>query len=168
LIFVTVGTQFSFDRLIMAVDAWAERNRSENVVGQIGHGRYKPSYIDAYPFIVPAEFQRYQNEARLLISHAGMGAILNALEGAKPLIVMPRKVDLGEHRNDHQLATARRFQGTPGIHVANDVDELNELLERSSELSACSGVASHASSELIDALRRFLSGDELRAPGETT
>jgi UDP-N-acetylglucosamine transferase subunit ALG13 len=161
LIFVTVGTQFPFDRLIMAVDAWAERNRLESVVGQIGHGRYKPSFMDAYPFIAPDKFQSYQNKARLLISHAGMGAIFSALENAKPLIIMPRKAELREHRNDHQLATARRFQDTPGIHVANDVDELNELLERNSELSAPNGATARASPELIDALAGFLSGKEL-------
>lgn len=113
MIFVTVGTQFSFDRLIMAVNSWAERNKGEAVVGQIGHGQYTPSFMEAYPFIVPDEFQSYQKNARLLVSHAGMGAILNGLENMKPLIIMPRKAELGEHRNDHQLATARRFRGMP-------------------------------------------------------
>ena len=54
--------------------------------------------------------------ADAIIAHAGMGTILTALEMGKPLLVMPRRAELGEHRNDHQLATAMRFADLGGRH----------------------------------------------------
>ena len=46
--------------------------------------------------------------AAAIVAHAGMGTILTALETGKRLLVMPRRAALGEHRNDHQLATVSR------------------------------------------------------------
>ena len=67
-----------------------------------------------------------------IVAHAGMGTILTALELGKPLLIMPRRAALGEHRNDHQLATAERFAAVDGVKVAFDetefalkLDELN-------------------------------------------
>ena len=67
--------------------------------------------------------------ADAVVAHAGIGTILGALELGKPTVVMPRRAALGEHRNDHQLATARRFSG-PGIAVALDEHELAAELGR--------------------------------------
>ena len=53
-----------------------------------------------------------------------MGTILTALELGKPLLVMPRRAALGEHRNDHQLATVRRFAELGSVEVALDESEL--------------------------------------------
>lgn len=156
MIFVSVGTQFPFDRLIMAVDAWAARNRAEDVVAQIGDGQYKPLFMTAYFSIPPDSFRQYQSEAKLLISHAGMGGILGALEIGKPLIIMPRQASLGEHRNDHQYATAKRFHGKQGIYVADDVEELTRLLEKRKDLRAGTQISSNASPELVNSLAQYL------------
>ncbi len=56
--------------------------------------------------------------ATAIVAHAGMGTILTALEMGKPLLVMPRRAALGEHRNDHQLATASRFAELGRVKVA--------------------------------------------------
>jgi UDP-N-acetylglucosamine transferase subunit ALG13 len=170
MIFLTVGTQLPFDRLIAPVDAWAEANGGEAVVAQIGNGQYKPRHMKAYPFLPPDRFEHYQSQSALLISHAGMGAILGALESGKPLIVMPRLASAGEHRNDHQMATANHFRGAPGIYVARDVDELGSLLQNHKELRAGIQISSNASRELVDSLRHYLLHDA-RAPvtsGEVT
>jgi UDP-N-acetylglucosamine transferase subunit ALG13 len=161
LIFVTVGTQFPFDRLIRAVDAWAGHNKIKNIVAQIGVGQYKPTFMETHSFIPPDLFRRHQNDAQLLISHAGMGTILGALEDCKPLIIMPRKASLGEHRNDHQMATAKRFQRMPGIYIANDVGELGQYLDKRLELSSGDQITADASTTLLAALSSFLNGDEL-------
>ncbi|MGO8484848.1 hypothetical protein AB9F39_37290, partial [Rhizobium leguminosarum] len=43
---------------------------------------------------------------------------------------VPRQAALGEHRNDHQLATVSQLVGRPGIYVAHPDDDLrNYLLE---------------------------------------
>lgn len=38
MIFVTVGHQTPFDRLIRLVDRWAEENMRHDLFAQIGHG----------------------------------------------------------------------------------------------------------------------------------
>ncbi|MCG8094946.1 MAG: glycosyl transferase family 28, partial [Candidatus Thiodiazotropha endolucinida] len=64
------------------------------------------------------------------VAHAGMGSILSSLSLGKPIIIMPRKASLGEHRNEHQMATAKRFQNRPGVYVAWDEKQLVVLLNR--------------------------------------
>ena len=109
MIFVTVGTQGQFDRLIRTVDRWAGLRGRTDVFAQTGPSAYRPIHIRSKPFIDPIEFRQHVELASLVIAHAGMGSIITALELGKRIIVMPRRADLGEHRNDHQVATAKRF-----------------------------------------------------------
>lgn len=156
MIFVTVGTQLPFDRLIAAVDDWAFRNHRDDVVGQVGLSTYNPHVLKCYAHISPIEYAHYQRDADLLVSHAGMGGIISALELGKPLIIMPRKASLGEHRNDHQLATVRQFSGYNGIYVANEVDDLKKLLDSAHSLSGAKQISSSASEKLVYALKNYI------------
>ena len=110
MIFVTVGTDGPFDRLIATVDRWAGENGRTDVVAQIGRSTLQPRFVEAHRFLDPPRFSEYFASAEFVIAHAGMGTILSALRYGKPLIVMPRRASLGEQRNEHQLATARRLQ----------------------------------------------------------
>lgn len=53
------------------------------------------------------EFDKLCHDARLIVAHAGMGTIISAMTKGKPIIVFPRIAALGEHRNEHQLATSK-------------------------------------------------------------
>ncbi len=128
MIFVTVGEQLPFDRLINAIDDWAS-DSAEEVFAQIGNSQLKPKNIQYKKHIDPVEFKRVFLAADLIIAHAGMGTIITAMELRKPLLVMPRQANFGEHRNDHQLATAKRFLEQGYISVAFDVPELMKKLE---------------------------------------
>jgi len=111
MIFLTLGTQLPFDRLVAALDAWcAQSGCGGQVVAQIpdpGPGGHRPRHFTATRWMAPAEYAATARAATVIVSHAGMGTIITALDLARPLIVMPRRADLGEHRNDHQIATAR-------------------------------------------------------------
>lgn len=133
MIFVTVGEQLPFDRLINAVDTWAFDSGQE-VYAQIGNSQLVPNTIKYKQHLDPVEFQRAFLAADVIIAHAGMGTIITALELEKPLLVMPRQANLGEHRNDHQFATAKRFLEQGYISVAFDVPELIKKLGSLSEL----------------------------------
>ena len=124
MIFVTVGTQLPFDRLITAVDEWAATNREQKVVMQSGKGDFSPLHCEACGYVEPTEWEKLFSEASFVIAHAGMGTILKCLDACKPLIVMPRQGSLGEHRNDHQMATASQFIDVPGVIVVHDSEEL--------------------------------------------
>ena len=157
MIFVAVGTQLPFDRLLRAVDEWAQRVGRDDVFAQAGPTDFQPVRIEIERFISPAEYRRRIENAELVIAHAGMGTIISALELAKPIIVMPRKAELREHRNDHQLATARRFADHKAVTVVMDEHELGSRLERLDEVigdRADTGrLSPDASPELIAFLR---------------
>ena len=134
MILVTVGGQLPFDRLVHAVDEWARDNRREDLFAQIGTSSNPPRHIRWEYFLSPTEFQNKALEAEVIIAHAGMGSILTALELQKPVVVMPRRAHLGEHRNDHQWATVRHLSKDIGVVVAADEVELAALLDRLPEL----------------------------------
>lgn len=127
MIFVTVGTQLPFDRLIKTVDDWCSESDTD-VFAQIGPSNNIYHNLKHKPFLDPVEFDNYFSNANLIIAHAGMGSILTALTYGKQLIIMPRKANLGEHRNDHQMATAKRFENKEGVFVAWNEQELSKLL----------------------------------------
>jgi UDP-N-acetylglucosamine transferase subunit ALG13 len=79
-IFLSVGTQLAFDRLVRIVDEWAVETDRDDVIGQIGVTNYVPQKIRSHAFIGPSEFKSLQASAQMMISHAGMGAIFGALE----------------------------------------------------------------------------------------
>ncbi len=129
MIFVTVGTQLTFDRMVSAVDTWAATS-GDDVFAQVGPTDIHFNHIRQSAFLEPKDFDHYFNAAGLVIAHAGMGSILTAMSYGKRIIIMPRKAGLGEHRNDHQLATARSFVAHAGVSVAWDEDELITLLHQ--------------------------------------
>jgi len=157
-IFVTVGAQMPFDRLVHAVDAWAEARGRTDVLAQIGPSESPPRFVRHVPFLTPDEFAKTYAEASLIIAHAGTGSILNALEQGKPIVVMPRRARFHETRNDHQVATAKRFVALGKIPVAWDEHELPALLDHLHADAAAMRVGRYASPELIGALRAFIDG----------
>lgn len=157
-IFVTVGAQMPFDRLVLAVDAWAQARGRTDVLAQIGPSERPPRHIAHTRFLAPSDFDRAYDEAQLIVAHAGTGSLLAALERGKPIVVMPRRAALRETRNDHQVATARAFVSLGGVPVAWDETELPALLDdvlaRTANRDATLG--RDASPALLGALRRFL------------
>ena len=119
MIFVTVGAQMPFDRLVRAVDDWAGRVPAE-IFAQIGPSSLRPRHMAWTRFLAPADFLAQVGAADLLVAHAGMGSIITALEYGKPILVMPRRGELGETRNNHQVATTKRFRGFGRVEVALD------------------------------------------------
>jgi UDP-N-acetylglucosamine transferase subunit ALG13 len=125
MIFLTVGTQFPFDRLVRAVDEALGRSAlREEVFAQVGRGGYRPRHMEWVETLEREVFAERVAGARALIGHAGMGTILMALEAGKPLLVMPRLHRYREIVNDHQVATARKFGELGHVLVACDEKEI--------------------------------------------
>jgi UDP-N-acetylglucosamine transferase subunit ALG13 len=162
MIFVTVGTQGQFNRLIRTVDEWAGLRRKADVFAQTGPSGYRPQHITTKPFLDPTEFRKHVESASLVIAHAGMGSIITALELGKNIIVMPRRADLGEHRNDHQIAAAKRFAEQGRIVVAVDERQLVEELDQRQVFHETTRLESQASPHLILAIRTFIEAGRTR------
>ena len=127
MILVTVGTQLPFDRLIRMMDEMAPE-LDEPVIAQIGRAHYEPVNMEWHRVIPPLEFEPLVDRARVIVSHAGIGTILTAERHGRSLILFPRAVEMGEHRNDHQMATASAMSGREGVAVARDAADLRRLI----------------------------------------
>lgn len=129
MIFVTVGSQLPFDRLVMAIDEWAKLNPEETVVVQSIKSGYIPTYCELFDYIEPSKWQEMLNNAKLIVSHAGMGTILKCLDNKKPIVIMPRELKYNEIRNDHQLATIEKLVDHAGVYVTRDAQELKFFMQ---------------------------------------
>ena len=129
---------FAFDRFARALDDWAAAHPQVRVLVQIGSGAYEPRHAAFVRMMPPALYQQRIAEARLFVAHAGMGSIIAAIQAGKPLLMMPRRFDLGEHTTDHQFATLAKFAGRDGLHTATSVEELHAKIDA---LLADGGVA---------------------------
>ena len=158
MILVTVGAQMAFDRLVAAVDDWAGRTPGADVFAQIGPSELRPQHVRWEHFLDPAAFRERVVACDAIVAHAGMGSILTALEYGKPILVMPRRGDLQETRNDHQVATAARFREMGRVAVADDATQLAPWLDRLKDLRAAAKISPYASDELIGALRAVVRG----------
>lgn len=118
MIFVTIGSMFPFDRLIQVMDAWALANPAQDVLAQIGDGTYQPKHMKFVRRLSQTEFGQTVAGAKLIVSHAGMGTVITAGRAGRPMVLLPRLQEWGEHTTDHQIATANWLGGKPGIHVA--------------------------------------------------
>ena len=156
MIFVTVGTQLAFDRLITAVDKWSENNSTVKVFAQVGPTASPPIHIEFSEFVSPAKADQLFMESSLIVSHAGMGSILTALKYKKPILIMPRRASLGEQRNDHQLATAKWLENIPGISVAWNESEIESFLYNRDTLIGGVGISEFASPDLIKHLKAYI------------
>jgi UDP-N-acetylglucosamine transferase subunit ALG13 len=160
-IFLTIGTQAPFDRLVRAVDAWAATHDTP-VFGQLGAlatDSIRPTNFPWEQFIHADAYQARLQACDLLVAHAGMGSIISALTWGKPILIMPRRAALGEHRNEHQLATAEKFRHRAGVHVAWEEVEVAPLLDRllaAAPSQTTAGLAPGASAQLIATLRAFI------------
>ena len=130
MIFLAVGTQFPFDRLVKVVDSVLDDSSQDGeLFAQIGQSSYKPRNFKSVAYLDKQRFDRYFKEASAIISHAGMGMIMMALDYEKPLLVMPRLKKYGEVVNNHQVAIATRFSELRHILVAHSEEELPQKVQ---------------------------------------
>lgn len=127
MILLTVGTQLPFDRLVRLMDEIAP-SIDDEIIAQIGWGSFVPEHMVWHRMIEPVTFERYVAEARFIVSHAGIGSLLTAERHDKPIILFPRISYLGEHRNEHQMATATMISGRPGLAVASNEMQLRQAV----------------------------------------
>jgi UDP-N-acetylglucosamine transferase subunit ALG13 len=121
-IFVTVGTnEARFDRLVRAAAVLAE---GERVVLQRGSSRLDAPCTDCRDFMTYQEICDRVREARVVVTHAGVGSICVALQHGKRPIVVPRLKAFGEAVDDHQLQFARRLAAQGLVCLVEDAADL--------------------------------------------
>jgi UDP-N-acetylglucosamine transferase subunit ALG13 len=127
MIVVTVGThEQPFDRLVQAAAPLADHQpllvqhgTSGVPVGAGGE------WIDYMSF---DELAERAQAARVFVCHAGVGSIVLARRCGHRPVVVPRRAELGEHVDDHQLELARRLAAGGMVTLVEDTDALADVI----------------------------------------
>ena len=115
-----------FPRLIRKMDEIAKASGAEVVI-QTGMGNTTPEHCDHFDFKPREEILALQEKASLIICHAGIGSIIDALNARKPLAVVPRLRKFGEHNNDHQTDLARAVERREWGRAVFEIDDLVQI-----------------------------------------
>ncbi len=104
--FVTLGTirPYRFDRAVDAVLGMLEKG--DSVVWQLGATTREGLPGESLGEVPGEEMARRIAAADVVITHAGVGSILNCLELGKVPVVVVRRQEHGEHVDDHQQGIA--------------------------------------------------------------
>jgi UDP-N-acetylglucosamine transferase subunit ALG13 len=123
-IFVTVGTHHQpFERLLGALG-----DLEGELVVQYGPGDAPTNASRAEAFMPFDAMLEAFREADTVITHAGVGSIICASrEGHVPLVV-PRRHELGEHVDDHQVELTKALAKRGSVVAVWDVDTLAETV----------------------------------------
>jgi len=116
-----------FPRLILRVDEIA-RASGERTIVQTGMGGTLPQYCEHFAFKPREEVLALQREARVIVCHAGIGSVIDALQSKKPLVVVPRLMQFNEHTTEHQVDLARAVERRGWGRMILDVSELDEAI----------------------------------------
>ncbi|HET9517960.1 MAG TPA: glycosyltransferase [Actinoplanes sp.] len=120
---VTLGThpRYGFarllHRLVQIMPPEAE------VLWQVGATRIDPMPAGARTTVGYAELAQAVAEADVVITHAGVGSALGALQAGKRAIFVPRRHAYGEHVDDHQVALAAGLHARDLV-LAREADAL--------------------------------------------
>ena len=155
-IFVVTGTQAPFDRLLSIIDKWAVNQDTYSVIAQTANSEINFKNMNCFDYLEPDVFNEYFNNADVIIGHAGMGTIINALENKKKLVVFPRLVKYNEHRNDHQHHTAFGFEKLGLINVAYNEKDLFRYLNNIIDIPVKRKINQNAEKQLLEKISNFI------------
>lgn len=132
MILVTLGTQDKpFKRLIQEVEKQINLgNIKDEVFVQAGCTKYESDKMKIVDYISINEFSKLLKEADFIITHAGVGSIIEGLENNKKMIVAARKQEYGEHVNNHQEQILENFGEHGYIIPVYDLEKLDEAIAK--------------------------------------
>ena len=119
-LFVTVGTirPYRFDALVDAV--LSSGLADERTVWQLGVTTRSGLPGHAVPELRQDEFERAAREADVVITHSGVGTLMELLDLGVYPVVVPRRAERAEHIDDHQTQVA-------GVLAARGIASVSEV-----------------------------------------
>lgn len=157
---VSLGTSpYDFRRLVERLVEILPRD--VEVLWQTGATDVTGLGIDARAHVPSAELRAAIERADVVVSHAGTGAALAALEAGRCPILVPRRADRHEHVDDHQLQIALDF-ALRDLAIVRDVGHLkhDDLL-----LAAARTVVRRSDLPQLPIARRPSDAESLQATG---
>lgn len=131
MILVTLGTQDkSFERLLKQIDKEIKNKTiKEKIIVQAGYTKYQSKNMEIFDYKSQEDLNELVKKCSFLITHAGVGSILNGLSNGKKVIAVPRLSKYQEHNNDHQLQIATEFSKAGYIVYCKDLKKLGEYIK---------------------------------------
>lgn len=136
-ILIILGTQkFQLNRLLREIDELIGQGKIQGeVFAQIGESDYVPRNYGYTKFLSQSEFEEKIKKSTIVITHAGVGTIITALEYEKKVIVYPRLAKYGEHVDDHQCEIGSAFAARGYVLCCNETDSLESKLKEACDYS---------------------------------
>ena len=130
MILVLLGTQNnSFHRLLEEVEKNIEDGTiKEDVIVQAGYTKFNSDKMQIFDLIPKEKLEEYQEKARFIITHGGVGSIIESLKKGKKVIAVPRKKEYGEHVNYHQKDIVQTLDEKGYLIGIQDVKELKSAI----------------------------------------
>jgi len=132
MILVLLGTQNnSFHRLLEEIQKNIDNgNIKEDVIVQKGYTKFESKNMTLYKQLPLEVIKQLTEKADLIITHGGVGSIINSIEKNKKVIAVPRLKKYSEHVNNHQLDIIKSFDEMGYIIGLNNVEELGDALKK--------------------------------------
>jgi UDP-N-acetylglucosamine--N-acetylmuramyl-(pentapeptide) pyrophosphoryl-undecaprenol N-acetylglucosamine transferase len=127
-VLVTVGTMEDVGFRRMVELALAGIPQGSVVTWQTGPTDVADLPVEATPFIAGDQLADLVADADVVISHAGVGSILTALEAGRLPVVVPRYQRFGEHVDDHQVQIAAHLEELGLALVIWDDDRISSAV----------------------------------------
>lgn len=133
MILVTLGTQDkSFKRLLNTLEKQIDMGLiTDEIIVQSGYTKFDSKHMQLIPYFSQDELDRYRKEASLIITHGGVGSILDGCRFDKKIIGVARLKEFKEHINDHQIEICERFAQDGYILFARNLDNIPQLINDS-------------------------------------
>lgn len=158
MIFVTLGTFLAqFSRPLEQLDELCEKGViTEEVIVQSGHTKIESDHLKLVPFLTPQEMQAYIENARIVITHAGTGSLVQPVKMSKKVIAIARLHDLEEHVDDHQLDIFGKFVEYGYVYPWHRGDDLEVIMAEIENFEPNKFVSTKA--DVIEFLENYIDG----------
>ena len=132
MILVLLGTQDrQFNRLINEVVNLKKKGIiKDKIIIQKGVSIFEDKKIESFDFAPKEKIEELIDNAKLVITHAGVGTIIDCLNKDKKVIVVPRLKKYAEHTNDHQLQITKEFADKKYIIPVYEINKLRQAIEK--------------------------------------
>ena len=84
--------------------------------------------ITVFNMLKPEEMKKYIINSSIVITHAGVGTIMECIEHNKDIIVLPRKEENGEHVNNHQEEIAFEMEKKGLLYKVDTYEKMKEIV----------------------------------------
>lgn len=120
-----MGTSLPHDELIKAIDELVGQGRiSDEVVAQIGEGKYKPKHIKSFRF--KRGLGDYLSQAEVVVSNCGAGTIMENVTKGHRLVVIQNPDITGGH--EWELVTKMEKGGH--LIWCKDIESIQSSIEQ--------------------------------------